>query len=82
MLCVTRERFLVRRPVTGAARAKKWAGVEPSPPHCGIRLSRCGRATNLPSIRLSLCVSLVRQAKPGFSTELKSEQHDKKVSNM
>jgi hypothetical protein len=25
---------------------------------------------------------LVRQAKPGFSTELKSEQHDKKVSDM
>ena len=25
---------------------------------------------------------LVRQAKPGFSTELKNEQHDKKVSNM
>jgi hypothetical protein len=32
----------------------------------------------------SLCVfaPLVRQAKPGFSTELKNEQHDKKVSNM
>jgi hypothetical protein len=26
--------------------------------------------------------SLVLQAKPGFSTELKNEQHDKKVSNM
>jgi hypothetical protein len=30
----------------------------------------------------SSSASLVRQAKPGFSTELKSEQHDKKVSNM
>jgi hypothetical protein len=35
-----------------------------------------------PSASWSICVDLVRQAKPGISTELKREQHDKIASIM
>jgi len=36
----------------------------------------------LASTEASIRVNSVRQAKPGFSIDLKRDQHDKEVSNM